>query len=423
MTGAAARKVLIIVENLPVPFDRRVWSEATTLADAGYQVSVISPKMNGYVADYEMIDGVHVYRHAIREAGNSRLDYVLEYVSAFWGQVRLAFKVRRERGFDVIHACNPPDLIFVVAAIFKFLFGAKFLFDHHDLSPELFDAKFGRKGAIYKMLLGLERATFALADISIATNESFQDIAIKRGKMAYERVFVVRSGPRLDRLKIGEGDPALKKGKKFLLGYVGVIGRQDGLDLLVDAVSYLVKELARTDFHVAILGDGPALESVKAQAREKRVEDYFTFFGWVKDDAVLSKVLNTADICVSPDRCCEMNDKSTMNKVVEYMALGKPIVQFDLTEGRRSAGGASLYARADNYADFAKKIDMLFDDEQLRSEMGAIGRERCVRQFSWSHSAPYLLRAYDKAFEPKEEKQRRAAPAPGGAAAKSVARS
>ena len=415
MKAEMKRRVLIIVENLPVPFDRRVWAEATTLVEAGHEVSVISPMLKGYAADYEAIDGVHIYRHPLSEAGNSRFGYLQEYAGALVNQLRLAFKIRRERGFDVIHACNPPDLIFVVAALFRFFFGVRFIFDHHDLCPELFEAKFGRRGIAHRLLLLLERATFALADISIATNESYREIAIARGGMKPDRVFVVRSGPRLDRMLVGAAEPSLKCGRKFLVGYVGVIGKQEGLDLLVGAVAHLVRHLRRTDTHFAIIGDGPELAAVRALAVKKGVADFFTFYGRVPDDLFLS-VLNTADICVNADRCCAMNDKSTMNKVLEYMALGKPIVQFDLTEGRRSAGGASLYARPDNVADFAMKIDTLLGDPDLRREMGVIGRERIIRQFSWAHSAPVLLRAYAKALEPISARASRLAPATGAAA-------
>lgn len=413
MSDAPGRKVLIVVENLPVPFDRRVWSEATTLVEAGFEVSVISPKLKGYTADYECIKGVHIYRHALVEAGGGAIGYLREYASALAGQFRLAFKVRKERGFDVIHACNPPDLIFVVAAFFKLFFGVRFIFDHHDLCPELYEAKFSKTGAFHKALLFFERLTFALADISIATNDSYREIAIKRGRMRPERVFVVRSGPRLEFMKVGPGDPALKQGKRFLIGYVGVIGRQEGLDLLVGAASHLVGQLHRMDAHFAIIGDGPELESVKALAVAKGVSDYFTFYGRVPDETFL-KILNTADVCVNSDRHCAMNDKSTMNKILEYMALGKPIVQFDLTEGRRSAGGASFYARPDNVADFAMKIETLLGDPALRRDMGAIGRERVIRQFSWNYSVPVLLRAYSKVFEAKtRETSPRVNPAAG----------
>jgi len=397
MTRAArGRRVLMIVENLPVPFDRRVWAEATTLAGAGYEVSVISPMMKGYTASFEIIDGVHVFRHPLAEAG-SGAGYLREYLGALAHQFRLALKIHRARGFDVIHACNPPDLIFLVAAFFRFFHGVRFIFDHHDLCPELYEAKFGRKGLMHGALLLLERATFALADISIATNQSYRDIALARGRMKPDRVFVVRSGPRLDRMIVRPGDPAIKRGRSFLVGYVGVIGRQEGLDLLVGAVAHLVDHVGRTDVQFAIIGDGPELESVKALAHAKGVAAYMDFYGRV-DDALFLDALNTADLCVNADRACAMNDKSTMNKILEYMALGKPIVQFEMTEGRRSAGAASLYARPDDVADFALKIDMLLNDPGLRREMGALGRERVLRQFSWAHSAPVLLRAYAAAF-------------------------
>ncbi len=415
MKADMKRRVLIIVENLPVPFDRRVWAEATTLVEAGFEVSVISPMLKGYAAEYEEVDGVHIYRHPLSEAGNSRFGYLQEYAGALFHQLRLAFRVRRERGFDVIHACNPPDLIFIVAALFKLLFGVRFIFDHHDLCPELFEAKFGRRGIAHRLLLLLERATFALADVSIATNESYREIAIARGGIRPDRVFVVRSGPRLDRMLVRAAEPALKCGRKFLVGYVGVIGKQEGLDLLVGAVAHLVRQLRRTDTQFAIIGDGPELAAVKDLAGKKGVADYFTFYGRVPDDLFLG-VLNTADVCVNADRCCAMNDKSTMNKVLEYMALGKPIVQFEVTEGRRSAGGASLYARMDNVADFAMKIDALLGDPDLRREMGVIGRERIIRQFSWAHSTPVLLRAYAKALEPRSARVRAPATAPGAAA-------
>ena len=398
--AAGGRRVLIVVENLPVPFDRRVWAEATSLVDAGYQVSVISPMMKGYTAPYEVIDGVHVYRHPLTEAG-SGAGYLREYLGALFHQLRLAFKIRRARGFDVIHACNPPDLIFLVAALFKLIDGVRFIFDHHDLCPELYEAKFGRRGLAYFALRAAERATFALADISIATNESYREIALERGGMTPDRVFIVRSGPRLDRMKITAPNEALKRGRRYLAGYVGVIGRQEGLDLLVGAVAHLINHVGRTDVQFAIIGDGPELSAVRALAEAKGVSGYLDFYGRV-DDALFLDVLNTADVCVNCDRACAMNDKSTMNKILEYMALGKPIVQFEMTEGRRSAGAASLYARPDNVADFALKIDMLLSDPALRRDMGALGRERVLTQFSWAHSVPALLRAYAAAFERRE---------------------
>ncbi len=405
-----AKSVLIIVENLPVPFDRRVWAEATTLASAGYQVSVICPAAKGFMRRYECIDGVSIYRHPIVEAGDTSAGYFREYAGALYWQLRLALRVWRERGVDIVHACNPPDLIFLVASLFK-LFGKKFIFDHHDLCPELFEVKFGKRGLFWRFLRLAERLTFAAADVSIATNESYREIAIGRGGMAKEDVFVVRSGPKLDRLELRPPREELRNGADFLIGYVGVIGEQEGLDLLVEAAEILNRRYAPLKAHVAVVGDGPALESVKSLARKKGLEDMFTFTGRASDDMLLD-ILNTADVCVNSDRWSEMNDKSTMNKIMEYMALGKPIVQFDLHEGRRSAGDASLYARPDDPEDFASKIAHLIEHPDDRRRMGAIGRRRIVETLSWEHSIPPLLAAYERALAKGARKRsaERAAP-------------
>lgn len=391
------RRVLIIVENLPVPFDRRVWAEATSLVAAGYQVSVVSPVLKDYEAPYEIIDDVHVYRHPLVQANDTALGYLREYIGALYWQTRLAMRVRRERGFDLIHACNPPDLIFLVALIFKALFGVRFVFDHHDLSPELYEAKFEKRGLMWRALLLAERLTFLASDVSIATNESYREIAKKRGAMREEDVFVVRSGPRLSQLEIRPPKPELKKGARFLIGYVGVIGRQEGLDLLVEAAVRLSELRAEDDVRYAIVGGGPKLEAMQALVRDKGLAHAFDFYGRASDDVLLD-VLNTADVCVNPDRACAMNDKSTMNKIMEYMALRKPIVQFDLLEGRRSAGGASLYATRDSPDDFAAKINLLLNQPAKRARMGELGRERVLTQLSWDASVPALLAAYERAF-------------------------
>lgn len=390
-----ARRVLIIVENLPVPFDRRVWMEATTLKAAGYEVSVICPTGKGHMARYEVIDGIHVHRHPLPTEANGLMGYIAEYGAALFWETTIAFKIMMTRGFDVIHACNPPDLIFLVGLVFK-LFGKKFLFDHHDLCPELFETKFGHRGLQYKAMVLAERLTFGLASISIATNESYKKIAIERGNMPPERVFVVRSGPNLSKIKPGPAKPAMKQGKPFLIGYVGVIGRQEGLDLLVDSAAWL-RAQGRDDIHYGIVGGGPELEAIEAYAAEKGVADIFTFTGRAPDD-VLMDMLNTADVCVNPDRVDPMNDLSTMNKIMEYMALGKPIVQFDVKEGRFSAQDSSLYALANDSVDFAKKIAELLDDPAKREAMGKFGFERVHAHLGWEHERPKLLAAYETVF-------------------------
>jgi glycosyltransferase involved in cell wall biosynthesis len=387
------RRVLILVENLPSPFDRRVWQEATTLNAHGYEVSIVCPTGKGCELHYELIDGIHIYRYDLPIEAEGALGYLMEYSAALWHSFRLAFKVRRERGFDIIHACNPPDLLFVVASFFKFFFGTKFVFDHHDINPELYEAKFGRRDFFWKFMVWLEARTFRAADASIATNESYRRIAIERGGMRPEHVFVVRSGPMLDRLKIQPPKPELKCGRSYLVGYVGVMGKQEGIDYLLQAARHIVFDLGRHDVHFGLVGGGTSLAEMKDLAAQLGVADYVTFTGRVSD-ADLLNMLNTADVCVNPDVANEMNDKSTMNKIMEYMALGKPIVQFDLTEGRFSAQEASLYATRNDSADMARKIIELLDDPTRRQAMGEFGRRRVQDELEWRFEVPKLLSAY-----------------------------
>lgn len=392
-SAGKTRRILIIVENLPVPFDRRVWQEAKALKNAGYQVSIICPRTDGFMAKYEFLEGIHIYRHWLPIEAKGAVGYMLEYSAALFWQCVLAWKILIRHGFDVIHACNPPDIMFLVGLPFKLL-GGKFVFDHHDINPELYLAKFGKKDVFYKMLLALERLTFWTADISIATNESYKQIATQRGRMDPARVFVVRSGPNLDRLKILPPDENLKKGRKYLVGYVGVMGRQEGIDYLLRAIKYIVVEMGRKDVHFGLVGSGPEIKRLKDYAEELGISDYVTFTGRVPDKDML-EMLNTADVCVNPDVANQMNDKSTMNKVMEYMALGKPVVQFDLKEGRFSAQRASLYAERNNEIDLARKIIQLLDDPDLRQEMGRYGRDRIQDELAWKYEEPKLLAAYD----------------------------
>ena len=390
------RRVLIIVQNLPVPFDRRVWQEATELVRNGYQVCVICPQGRGHDASYEWLDGVHIYRHPLPMEAKGAWGYLLEYGSSLFWEFLLACKVAAKHGFDVIHACNPPDNIFLIGGIFK-LFGKKFLFDHHDINPELYEAKFGRRDAFYRMMLMWERWTFKLADVSIATNNSYRQIAIERGGMPPERVFVVRSGPSLERMKIIPCVTSVKMGKPFLVGYVGVMGQQEGIQYLIEAARIIVYDRKRDDIHFTLVGGGPSLVDLQSLTDSMQLGDYITFTGRAPDRQLL-EVLNAADVCVNPDEVNPMNDKSTMNKIMEYMALGKPIVQFDVTEGRFSAQGASLYAKPNDAQDMADKILQLIDNPSLREEMGRTGRARVENELAWPYEAPKLLAAYDALF-------------------------
>lgn len=391
------RKILIIVENLPVPFDTRVWQEATTLAREGYTVSVICPKGKGYNEDYEYLEGVHIYRHDLPKEGNGPIGYAREYFSALWHEYRLARKIYKGRGFHVIHGCNPPDNIYMVASRFKGK-GVDYVFDHHDICPELYEAKFGKtSGPLYKSQLWLERHTYDHCTFAFVTNESYKEIAIRRGGMSPDKVHVLRSGPRLERLKIQPPKPEIKRGKRFMVGYLGVIGQQEGIEYLLEAARCLRDEKGRDDIFWGIVGGGPHLEALRRKSEEMGLQDIVEFTGRVSDEKMLD-YLNTADVCVNPDEYNAMNDKSTMNKVLEYMALGKPIVQFDLTEGRYSAQDASLYAERNNARDMADKIVMLLDDPERREKMAAIGRERILNELSWDHTSRALISAYDNYF-------------------------
>jgi glycosyltransferase involved in cell wall biosynthesis len=390
------KKVLIIVENLPVPFDGRVWKEACSLHKAGYEVTVLCPKGKGYEQGYELLEGVHVYRHPMPKEGNTPLGYVWEYGCALFWEFLYSWWIYLRRGFHLIQGCNPPDDIFLVALPFK-LFGVKYIFDHHDVNPELYYCKYERKDFFYKAQVFLEKLTFRTSDVVMSTNKSYKEVAVNRGGLAPEDVFVVRNGPDLDYFNPVPPKPELKYGKRFLVGYVGTMSDQEGLDILLDAADYL-KKRGRTDIHFTCVGGGPGLAALRRMVLDKNLSDTVNFTGRVSDQ-VLLEVLSTADVCVNPDRPSEMNNISTMIKIMEYMALCKPIVQFDLKEGRVSAGDASLYVdAAAGVAGFADKILWLLEHPQDAARMGQAGRKRVEGELSWKYSESSLLAAYERAF-------------------------
>lgn len=387
-------RVLIIVENLPVPFDTRVWKQAQALTQNGYEVFTISPKGRGYVKSYEVIDDVCIYRHPMPKERNSSLGYVIEYAAALFWQFFLSWRIFVKHRFRIIQGCNPPDTIFLVAAPFK-LFGVKYIFDHHDVCPELYESKFGRSGLMYKAQLWLERLTFRTCDVSMATNESFREIAINRGGMPPDDVYVVRNGPDVNRFKPVPPNLKLKKGKRYLIGYVGTMADQDDIDILLRAVG-CIKDRGRDDVHFVCVGDGPGLPEARLMCRKLDLDEFVDFPGRLVGRDLL-EILSTADVCVGPDRPNAMNSMSTMIKIMEYMALSKPIVQFDLKEGRYSALDASLYAD-DSVDDFADKILWLLDRPEQRATMGEFGRHRVYDALAWQHSVPKLLAAYSRAL-------------------------
>lgn len=394
---AKQRKVLIIVENLPVPFDGRVWKEALALRDDGYQVAVLCPKGKGYERGYELLEGVHIYRHPLPKEGNSPFSYLWEFGVALFWEFFYSWWIFLRRGFQVIQGCNPPDDIFLVALPFK-LFGVKYIFDHHDVNPELYFSKYERQDLLYKILVWMEKLTFRFSDVVMSTNESYKEIAVERGGLNRNDVFVVRNGPDLDTFKLVAAKPALKYGKNYLVGYVGTMSTQEGLDILLDVAEH-IRSSGRTDVHFTCVGGGPGLAQLRQMVVDKKLGDTVDFTGRVPD-AQLLDVLSTADVCVNPDKPCEMNDLSTMIKIMEYMALGKPIVQFELKEGRFSAQEASLYSNNGNpIKDFADKILWLLDHPEERQRMGEFGRKRVQEQLAWKYSVNNLLAAYNRAFE------------------------
>jgi glycosyltransferase involved in cell wall biosynthesis len=401
------RRVLIVVENMPVPFDTRVWKEALSLSENGYAVTVLCPKDKNHRKGYEYLKGVHIYRHPAMVGGNGALSYVLEFSCALAWEMLYSTWIYLRRGFDVIQGCNPPDDIFLVALPFRLL-GVKYIFDHHDANPELYFAKYRKMGFLYKAQMLLERLCFRASDVVMTTNLSYRRLAIDRGSVAPENVFVVRNGPDLEWFNAVPVNPRWKRGKPFLVGYVGNMSVQEGLEILLEVAKH-IRCMGRNDVGFICVGGGTDLARLQKIVRDENLEDVVEFTGRVSDTQLL-EVLSTADICVNPDEPCEMNNISTMIKIMEYMALEKPIVQFDLMEGRYSAGDASLYVTTDNMvSDFASKILWLLDRPEERTRMGKLGRSRVEEQLAWKFSVNNLLAAYEYVFSMKNRQSQKAA--------------
>jgi len=396
MYASAERHVLVLVENMSVPADRRVWLEARALVAAGYCVSVVSPM--GTARDreaFQALDGVDIHRYPPREAGGGPWSYLREYGSALRHLRRLARLVDRERRVDVVHLCNPPDVLFLTVRRLRRR-GARVVFDHHDLVPELYEARFGRRGgSLYRAAVRFERLTFRAADVVLSPNESYRRIALARGGKDEEDVFVVRIAPDLERFRPAAPDPGLRRGKRHLIAYAGTIGPQDGVDRALHALDALGHR--RADWCAAFAGSGDSRDEAIALARDLGLADRVEFPGYL-DDPDLIRLLSSADVCLSPEPKNPLNEASTMIKVVEYMALAKPIVAFDLPETRFSAGDAALYARPNDTAELAACIDRLLDDEALRRRMGEEGRRRVEDELSWARSVESLGLAYSRAL-------------------------
>jgi glycosyltransferase involved in cell wall biosynthesis len=389
--------VLHLSENLTLPFDRRVWMELSALKAAGLEVSAICPDGEGYASGHELLDGIHIYRYPAPPPTRGFLSYVWEFLYCWLQTFRLTIVVLAQRGFDVIHAANPPDTFWAVALPFRW-FGKRFVFDHHDLCPELYLARFGddREGTLpHRALRWLERCQFLTADLVVSTNESYRQVALTRGRVPPERVVVVRSGPSRERFAtVRAVEPALKRGRPYLVAYLGVMAPQDGVDHLLRAARHLVGR-GRSDIAYTLMGSGDSFEDLRTLSHELGLDDHVRLTGRIPDPEV-ETTLATADVCVSPDPLNPLNDVSTMNKVLEYMACGRPIVAFDLREHRFSAAEGALYARPNDDEDLAAQVLALLDDPGRRASMGQYNRQRFLERMAWEHQAGELVRAYER---------------------------
>jgi glycosyltransferase involved in cell wall biosynthesis len=388
-------RVLILVENLPVPFDRRVWQEACALRDAGHEVTVICPQMRGYTQAEEKLEGIQIYRHWISGEAKSLVGFISEYASALWGEFCCALKAWKRGGFDVIHLCNPPDLLFLVALPFKLFAGVKVIFDVHDLWPEMFEAKFGKRGLMYWAVRGAERCTLALADVVIATNQSVLRAVKQRGKLRDDRAFVVRTAPNRMNTAV-EPDSSLRGGKKHLVGYIGVMGNADGVDYLVRAAAHIVQTRKREDVQFLLMGSGPEHAELVALRDQLGLQDHVSMPGRVSDE-FLCRALRSIDLGVACDPINAYNDHCTMNKVLEYMAFAKPIVMFGTVEGRYSAGEGAVYVMENSAEKLGDAILDLLDDDHRRQTLAAAGHARLTQDLNWDRSVEQLLAAYQSA--------------------------
>jgi glycosyltransferase involved in cell wall biosynthesis len=389
-------RVLILVENLPVPLDRRVWQEACALRDAGHEVTVICPQMRGFTQAEEVLEGIQIFRHWISDEARGIRGFLLEYASALFGEMRCALKAWRRCGFDVIHLCNPPDLLFLVALPFKLLAGVRVVFDVHDLWPEMFEAKFGRRGLVRRLLHGAvllaERCTLALADAVIATNQSVLAAVQHRGRKRDDEVFIVRTAPnRLD--TSAPADISLKKGRRHLVGYIGVMGDADGVQYLVEAARHIVQSRGRQDVQFLLMGSGPEHADLVRLRDSLGLTDFIDMPGRVTNEFLFTG-LQTMDLGVACDPINDYNDHCTMNKTLEYMAFGRAQVLFGTREGRFSAGEAGLYVMENSALKLGDAILELLDDPERRERMGRLGRERLNKELCWERSVEELQKAY-----------------------------
>jgi glycosyltransferase involved in cell wall biosynthesis len=386
---------LLLVENASVPSDPRVWPEATSLRRAGWEVVVVCPTSFPRESErFEIVDGIEIHRFQGADSAGGAVGFVREYALALVRMRETVRRLARTHRFDIVHTATPPDVLLLTARSLRRR-GARTILDHHDLSPELFEAKYGSRGLFHAGLRAFERVGFALADVVIATNDSFREIAIERGRKRPEDVFVVRNGPDPTIFRPIPGDDTVRRGATHVLGFVGVMGRQDGVLEAVQALAALRR--MRTDWRAVFVGAGEVAAEAEKLTVSLGLADTIDFVGFVADRQRLVRLIATCDVCLSPEPPNELNRRSTLIKVAEYMAVGKPVVAFDLRETRATAGEAAVYAATPGPNAYAREIDALLDDPDRRQRMGELGRRRVVEMLSWSHSEQHLLAAYERA--------------------------
>jgi len=408
MKGNGSTRILIIVHNLPVPFDRRVWLECRTLTRAGYQVAVVCPKGPGDPS-YQVIDGVEIYKYRPYCPGGGAATFFLEYAYSFVATLVLSLKAVRGGRFGAVQSCNPPDIFWPIGVLFKLWHGSRFVFDHHDLCPETFESRFpDGSPLLYRGLRFLERRTTRLADHVISTNESYRRLVIDRDRVEPDRVTVVRTGRDPDKLTAAEAVPSMRRGRAHLAAYIGVMGPQDGVDIVIKMADFVVSTLKRTDISFTLIGSGHCFDELVALRDQFALGDFVEFTGRVPDETVRD-IFSTADIGLSPDPKNPLNDVSTMNKTMEYMAFGLPVLAFDLRETRASAGEAGAYSTPNDVEEIARLLVDLIDDEPRRRSMGSAGRRRIEQKLAWSHQEPHYLSVYRRLLGHEPDTQRAAA--------------
>ncbi len=395
--------VALVVLNLPVPLDRRVWMQARALADSGYDVTLVAPRSHGQRL-FERSGRIRIFRFQASKPSHGFLSFTREFTQSWARSLRILRRVHRQHPIDVLQGCNPPDTIW---AMTRFLPGVKFVYDQHDLNPELFRSRFGELASRWarqqvSTLMMLEQRSYRTADRVLVPNESYREVARRRGRVPRERVTIVRSAPdttmmRPVRWSEGATSPTVTgiPAGRHLIAYLGVMGPQDGVDQLIDCMDLIVHGEGRDDVHAVLMGFGDCLEDLREQTARLGLSDHITFTG-AADAGLITEVLSRAEIGIVPDRLTTFTDRSTMNKAMEYMAYAVPVVGFDLTETRRTIGHTGVLVEAGDVEGLANQILHLLDNVDLRVRLGVEARRRIASDLDWADQARTYVSVFDE---------------------------